>query len=125
MCGPKPYGQKSASVRLPTQPLQLPANSTAPGMLPAPGFGVVGEKSVQRLLRPVGGRLPSQRTPEVHDQLRSDAPVVLEVAAEIVELLADETDGIDLSAIGISEQERGERIAARIADWMPPGTPVS
>ena len=36
---------------------------------PQPGFGVVGLKSVQRLLRPVGGRFPSQRSPRFNTSL--------------------------------------------------------
>ena len=41
-------------------------------------------------------------------------PVVLEVTGEIRKLLADEADGIDLSAVGIAEQERGESVAAGV-----------
>ena len=59
--------------------------------------------------------LPAQA--EVQDQLGVDAPVVLDVSGEVRPLLADEADRVDLAAVGLAEQERGERIAAAVR-WL-------
>src|SRR5207253_11325747 len=55
---------------------------------------------------------------QVQDQMGIDTPVILNVAAEIVKLLADKSDGVDLASVGITQQERGESISAlsRICD---------
>src|SRR5437016_5427151 len=41
-----------------------------------------------------------------------DTPVVLNIAAKIVKLLANKADGVDLASVGITQQERGESISA-------------
>ena len=101
-----------------------PANNTAPGIPPAPGFGVVGPKSRPAVAETGRRQIAIPTQPEVQHQLGIDTPVVLEVAAEIIELLADETNRIDLPAIGVAEQERRESVAARIGIGSR-GTPVS
>src|SRR5690348_10163993 len=50
--------------------------------------------------------------PEIQHELGGDAPVVLRETGHIVELLADEADGIDLAAIGKAQQEGGKGGAA-------------
>ncbi len=84
-------------------------------MLPAPGFGVVGPKSVQRLFRPGRRKIgvPAQ-PPKVEKKFVVDLPVVLKVAAEVIELLTDKAHSIDLPAVGVAKQERGEGITTRI-----------
>ena len=71
-----------------------PAKSTAPGMLLAAGFGVVGEKSAQRSFSPVGGNCVSQRSPRFIVSFGVIPPVILHIAGEVRELLADEANRV-------------------------------
>src|SRR3984957_14599579 len=51
---------------------------------------------------------------DIQIELGTNFVIVLEVAREIVELLPDEADGVDLSAICLSQQEGRERVAAGV-----------
>ena len=65
-------------------------------MLLAAGFGVVGEKSRPAIVQAGGRHLRFPTYAEVDGQLPADAPIVLHIAGEVGQLLADEADGVEL-----------------------------